>query len=195
MVTLNSRSQVTDELSVAAPSLRIISTSSKSVPLKDWLTIEHTNMFFPVLAVPMDGAEEMEILTASGCPISIAGRLVHFAQKYREKMSSDVVQKNRTLGTRSLVRIARRLPWDDDLHAMLSRAIMTEFMPSVERMDVESLMQACGISKRSVLVSFRYLYANLCRLTAYSSIIRHQRVMLVIWYSRAQLALDTHQQR
>ncbi len=38
----------TGELSVAHRSFRVISTASKSIPLKDWLSDEHANMFFPV---------------------------------------------------------------------------------------------------------------------------------------------------
>ncbi|EIN14530.1 hypothetical protein PUNSTDRAFT_118001 [Punctularia strigosozonata HHB-11173 SS5] len=143
--------EATSELAITAPSLRIISTPSKSVPLRDWLTIEHANMFFPILALPMGTTEETQILLATTCPTAIASQLVHFAQRYRERMTSDVVQKNRKLGTRSLIRITRRLPWDDDLHSMLSRAIMTEFMPSLERLDVETLMEECGILKRIAL--------------------------------------------
>ncbi|KXN89721.1 von Willebrand factor A domain-containing protein 8 [Leucoagaricus sp. SymC.cos] len=56
------------ELSVAHPSFRIISTASKSLPLKDWLSDEHANMFFPIPSQPMDAQEELSILIATGSP-------------------------------------------------------------------------------------------------------------------------------
>ncbi|KAF8150343.1 AAA domain-containing protein [Pholiota molesta] len=113
------------ELSVAHPSFRVISTASKSLLLKDWLSDEHANMFFPVPSQPMDAAEEADILYATGCQKELVDTLLTFAEKYRQSMSSENVLKNRKLGTRSLVRMARRLalyPHDKDLQSIIQRS-------------------------------------------------------------------------
>ncbi|KZT08123.1 uncharacterized protein LAESUDRAFT_649814 [Laetiporus sulphureus 93-53] len=139
-------------LSVAHPSFRIISTASRSVPLKDWLSDEQANMFFPIAAQPMSRTEEAMVLAQTGCPPHIADALLSFAERYRASMTSDTVQKNRKLGTRALVRIARRVarfPGDDDLYALLSRAILADFLPTTELMNLEELFAEAGIKKRT----------------------------------------------
>ncbi|KAJ7121114.1 AAA domain-containing protein [Mycena epipterygia] len=144
------------ELSLAHPSLRIITTASKSLPLKDWLTAEHANMFFAVPAQPMARAEECAILLATGCDERVVARMLAFAERYRASMSEDTVQKSRKLGTRSLVRIARRMSVggadegeapEGDLRTVLSRALLLEFLPSVERVNVELLFEEAGLRR------------------------------------------------
>ncbi|OBZ76548.1 von Willebrand factor A domain-containing protein 8 [Grifola frondosa] len=140
------------ELSVTHPSFRIISTASKSLPLKDWLSDEQANMFFPIAAQPMSREEEYSILKQTGCPAEILETLLTFADKYRSGMTSDTVQKNRKLGTRSLVRIARRVarfPGDNDLHSLLSRSILAEFLPATEAMNLDNLFEETGIRKQT----------------------------------------------
>ncbi|KAI8989190.1 AAA domain-containing protein [Trametes punicea] len=140
------------DLSVSHPSFRIISTASKSLLLKDWLSDEHANMFFTIVAQPMSEAEEAHVLLQTGCPASVVNTLLNFADKYRSGMTSDAVQKNRKLGTRSLIRIARRVakfPGDDDLHTLLSRTLLADFLPATEAMNVQNIFEECGISKRT----------------------------------------------
>ncbi|KAK7042195.1 von Willebrand factor A domain-containing protein 8 [Favolaschia claudopus] len=150
-------------LSIAHPSFRLIATASKSLPLKDWLSAEHANMFFPVAAQPMGRAEEEAILFATGCSPSTVKRLLAFAERYRASMSEDSVQKNRKLGTRSLVRIARRMAavsggkydagaqteeaQEDDLRSVLSRTLLLEFLPAMERLNVEQLLDEAAIPR------------------------------------------------
>ncbi|KAJ7878415.1 hypothetical protein B0H13DRAFT_2279068 [Mycena leptocephala] len=115
-------------------------------------------MFFPVPAQSMGRAEEEAILRASGCPARLVGRMLAFAEHYRASISEDDVQKNRKLGTRSLVRIARRMAVDSgagaeveakdregDLRAVLSRALLLEFLRGVKRMNVDQLFDEAGI--------------------------------------------------
>ncbi|KAJ7230837.1 AAA domain-containing protein [Mycena haematopus] len=147
-------------LTLAHPSFRLIATASKSLPLKDWLSAEHANMFFPVPAQPMRRAEEEAILLATGCGVRVVERMLAFAERYRASMSEDSVQKNRKLGTRSLVRVARRMAAVDgggggggadadggDLRVVLSRTLLLEFLPAVERMNVEQLFDEAGIAR------------------------------------------------
>ncbi|KAI0327509.1 hypothetical protein GY45DRAFT_1355662 [Cubamyces sp. BRFM 1775] len=140
------------DLSVAHRAFRVISTASKSISLKDWLSDEHANMFFTVAAQPMSQAEEAHILLQTGCRASVVETLLKFADKYRSGMTSDAVQKNRKLGTRSLLRIARRVakfPEDDDLHTLLSRALLAEFLPATETMNLQNIFEECGIKQRT----------------------------------------------
>ncbi|GLB39985.1 putative von Willebrand factor (vWF) type A domain [Lyophyllum shimeji] len=140
------------ELSVPHASFRIISTASKSLPLKDWLSDEHANMFFTIPSQPMDRREETDVLRATGCPPHLVETLLSFAEKYRQSMSEDNVLKNRKLGTRSLVRIARRLallPKDDDLHAIISRSLLAEFLPAMERTNLDTLLKESNIEPRT----------------------------------------------
>ncbi|KAA1472001.1 hypothetical protein DENSPDRAFT_859246 [Dentipellis sp. KUC8613] len=139
------------ELSKTHPSFRVISTASKSTLLKDWLSDEHANMFLPIPAQPMDHAEEIAIIQQTGCEPGILQTLLAFAEKYRQSMSTENVLKNRKLGTRSLIRIARRLakfPSDVNLHALISRSLLAEFLPATERMSLDSLLEDCGILKK-----------------------------------------------
>ncbi|TCD60876.1 hypothetical protein EIP91_009382 [Steccherinum ochraceum] len=142
------------ELSVAHPAFRIIATSSKSLPLKDWLSDEHANMFFPIPSIPMSPSEESTVLLQTGCAPSTVDNLLTFAEKYRASMTSDVVQKNRKLGTRALVRLASKLakfPGERDLHMLLSQAILAAFLPATESMNLQEIFEECGIQKRTTL--------------------------------------------
>ena len=117
-------------------------------------------MFLTIPSQPMDAAEEAAILIATGCPGELVHSLLSFAEKYRS-MSTDNVQKNRKLGTRSLVRITRRLaahPGDLDLNALISRSLLAEFLPAAERMSLDQLLEETGIKKRVPLVfHLRYI--------------------------------------
>lgn len=133
------------------PSFRVICTASKSLLLKDWLSDEHANMFFPVPSQPMDVEEETSVLVATGCPPVTVDVLLCFAKKYRQSISADNILKNRKLGTRSLVRIARRIalyPQDDNLYAIICRSLLAEFLPATERMNLDSLLEDSNILKK-----------------------------------------------
>ncbi|KAF9495262.1 hypothetical protein BDN71DRAFT_1447943 [Pleurotus eryngii] len=141
-----------EDLSVAHPSFRVIATPSKSTPLRDWVSDEHSNMFFPIPSQPMAVEEERFVLLATGCPSEVVEQLLTFADKYRTSLSSDNVQKNRKLGTRSLVRIARRVamfPENCDLHAIVGRSLLTEFLPAVERLNLMTLLEESGIRRQT----------------------------------------------
>ncbi|KAF8625067.1 hypothetical protein AX15_005549 [Amanita polypyramis BW_CC] len=139
------------ELSVVHPSFRVISTATKFLPLKDWLADEHANMFFPIPSQPMDREEEAAILQSHGCPPSILAPLLNFADKYRTSVSADNVTKNRKLGTRTLVRIARKLskyPHANNLRDILGRSLLAEFLPVAERMNLDNMLQESGINQK-----------------------------------------------
>ncbi|TEB25531.1 hypothetical protein FA13DRAFT_1738248 [Coprinellus micaceus] len=140
------------QLSVAHPSFRAIMTASKSLPLKDWVSDEHANMFFTIPSQPMDAQEEGAILKATGCHDHIVSTLLTFAEKYRSSLSSDNIIKNRRLGTRTLVNIAKRVaasPDDVDLYDLVSRALLAEFLPAVEKINLNSLLQDSNVFRRT----------------------------------------------
>ena len=144
------------QLSVAHPSFRAIMTASKSLPLKDWVSDEHANMFFTIPSQPMDAQEEGAVLKGTGCPDHIVLTLLLFAEKYRSSLSSDNIIKNRRLGTRTLVSIARRVaasPEDVDLFDLVSRALLAEFLPAVEKINLNSLLQDSSVFRRTEPVS------------------------------------------
>ncbi len=118
-------------------------------------------MFFTVPAQPMSHAEEAHILLQTGCAAPVVNTLLAFADRYRTSMTSDAVQKNRKLGTRALMRIARRVAQfpvaADDLYVLLSRAILAEFLPATEAMNLNNIFEETGIKKRTQPVSVHIL--------------------------------------
>jgi len=114
-------------------------------------------MFFAIPSQPMDAKEESAILAATGCPQSHIDTLLVFAEKYRSSMSADNVLKNRKLGTRTLVRIARRLalyPQDVDLRSIIQRSLLAEFLPATEKMNLNTLLEDSNIFKITPPVGF-----------------------------------------
>lgn len=112
-------------------------------------------MFFPIPSQPMGQKEEFDILEATGCPKPIIDILLSFADKYRQSMSADNVLKNRKLGTRSLVRIARRIafaPEGVDLYAIIHQSLLAEFLPATEKINLNTLLEDCNIFKRTAAV-------------------------------------------
>lgn len=113
-------------------------------------------MFFPISSLPMSQDEETTLLLQTGCAPDLVALLVSFADKYRASMTSDLVQKNRKLGTRALIRFARRLakyPEYVDLHTLLGRAVLAEFLPAAERMSLDVIFADLGIKKITAPVS------------------------------------------
>lgn len=93
--------------------------------------------------------------------------LWEFARRYRTLGgdSSSNLQKSRRLGTRSLIRIASRMalsPSDSngqggtDLHGLLSRALLTEFLPLTTKELIRDLLSQCGIQRPGAEGAFTY---------------------------------------
>ena len=145
---------MSDGLTICHPSFRIIATASKAIPLKDWLTHEHANMFFTLPSQPMNKEEERKAVLSTGCPAEIVGRLLTFAEKYRNTLASDSVQRNRKFGTRAILRISKRMAMDsqngdrsgDELYVLINRSILAEFLPTTERAALEVLLKECDIN-------------------------------------------------
>ncbi|VDB87134.1 unnamed protein product [Peniophora sp. CBMAI 1063] len=149
-----------DGLSTAHPSFRMVASASGSLPLRDWLTEEHANAFFPIPLVPMSRAEEITALqvAAPTCPPAVLEKLLAFAVRYRSSLSADgdaAGLRKRKLGTRALVRIARRVSIVGEeegvreMYALIGRALLKEFLPATERMALEDMLAECGITPSS----------------------------------------------
>lgn len=113
-------------------------------------------MFFAIAAQPMSREEESTILLKAGCTAEVANQLLTFADMYRHHMTADAVQKNRKLGTRALVRIARRMAMfpagQEDLYNLINQSILTEFLPTTEKANLEGLFEEANIRKGSPAV-------------------------------------------
>lgn len=109
----------------------------------------------------MDLHEESDILLATGCPKELVDTLLRFAEKYRQSISADNVLKSRRLGTRSLVRIARKLamfPKSFDLNFILSQSLLAEFLPAMERLNLNTLLEDSNICGRSAIVCTTFIF-------------------------------------
>lgn len=135
---------------------------------------EHANMFFTIPSQPMGADEESAILLSTGCPSEGVETLLNFASKYRESISADNVQKNRKLGTRSLVRIARKIAKfkNADLHAIISNTLLASFLPLVERRNLLSMLNECNIPERNTEACIAYVFSfQLCSNLYFTSFI------------------------
>ena len=106
----------------------------------------------PIPSQPMDMDEERTILLATGCPPDVVEKILIFADKYRTSLSSESVQKNRKLGTRTLVRMSRNIattPETYDLHTIIGRSLLAEFLPAVERLNLFTSLEESGIKRET----------------------------------------------
>lgn len=143
--------KLTDEersgvLSQAAPSFRVISSSSKSAPPSTWLTEELSAMFVALPTLAMSSEEESAILSSTNCSPELVAALVGFARNYR-RVNSIPGSKSRRLGTASLVRIAKRLAQfpDEGLHRLLSNCLLADFLPLTSKSELNDLLAASKI--------------------------------------------------
>ncbi len=123
--------------------------------------------------------EETLILRGTGCAPTYVETLLLFADKYRRSISADNVQKHRKLGTRSLVRIARRLALfseDHDLRVIINNSLLADFLPATERMNLDALLDEADIQKMTEKVAAFYIYSPCMFSNSLSSSIR------VHWY-------------
>ncbi|KAJ4500247.1 AAA domain-containing protein [Lentinula lateritia] len=165
IVAKKEEEEVTDLLTIAHPSFRLFVTASKSLQLRDWLSDEHANMFFTIPSRPMSSSEERTVLVNTGCDPAVVDLLLTFAEKYRQSMdigvssanvgnghnSSSAVQRNRKLGTRTLIRISKRVALfpqeasQETLRKIFDHALLSEFLPTTERMVLNGLLEEVGL--------------------------------------------------
>ena len=111
-------------------------------------------MFFTLPSQPMDREEERKTVLSTRCPVETVEKLLAFAGRYRNTLASDSVQKSRKFGTRAILRIAKRVAMapengdgsGDELHMLINRSILAEFLPTTERAVLEVLLKESNIS-------------------------------------------------
>jgi von Willebrand factor A domain-containing protein 8 len=112
-------------------------------------------MFFPIPCDAMSVEEETALLSETRCPPTAIHTLLSFTDSYRKSVSADSMQKNRKLGTRTLLRIARKValhPQDADLHTLIGQALLSEFLPAAERMNLDALLRDAAVLERLPVV-------------------------------------------
>ncbi|KXN89304.1 von Willebrand factor A domain-containing protein 8 [Leucoagaricus sp. SymC.cos] len=132
------------KLLAAHPSFCIISTTSKSLPLKDWLSDKQANMFFPIPSRPMDAQEELSIFTAIGHPKELADTLLQFTEKYRASISANNILRSQRLETL-------------DLSFIISQSLLSQFLPAIERLNLNTLLKESNICMKADAVYSRKL--------------------------------------
>lgn len=125
----------------------------------------------------MPHTEESALLLATGCPSHVVDTMMLFAEKYRASMlegankegggsrGDEAVLKKRRLGTRGLIRMAKwvallglgrgvdgRPVLVDGLHEMICRSLLAEFLPPTERMNLDIMLEECGVVKTAPVV-------------------------------------------
>jgi hypothetical protein len=98
--------------------------------------------------------EERELLLSTGCLLELVDLMETFATKYRI-LTSTPGNKARRLGTRSLVRIAKRLASypKENLRNMLERTLLVQFLPITEQEQIHDLMLEVGLPVEPLNVS------------------------------------------
>lgn len=133
-------------LSQAHPSFRLIATSSKSSPPREWMTEElsASMIALPTIAMPLQ--EEKAILLATGCLAHHVDTLETFARAYR-RANGTPGSKSRRLGTASLLRMARRLAAfpEEGMFDLVNRTLLSAFLPTTDRSELERLLVETGI--------------------------------------------------
>lgn len=143
------------------PCFRIVATAAAAKP--EWLNEEASTLFGFVQPSPMSPQEERAVIEAHapGCPKEILDKLLHFAHRYRALSSNTNVglAKSRRLGTRALVRMARRLavlPASTDMRNLVARNLLVDFLPRTTRELVSRLLDECGLRLRGSEGAFEF---------------------------------------
>ena len=143
-----------------APNVRVIASAPK---VGDWLTECVASMLATVCAPPMSDAEERAIVEQCAGVRDRAqlDRLFALAHEYRAQASDPNVglHKGRRLGTRQLIRLARRLAhWpDEDLYALVMRNQLCDFLPRTVREVVHEMLVRHGIVPHGFEGAFQYV--------------------------------------
>ncbi|CBQ70003.1 conserved hypothetical protein [Sporisorium reilianum SRZ2] len=144
------------------PTFRVVATASKPT---GWLDEEASTLFAICSTRAMDEHEERHIvLSRVGLPepTSDMKRMFHFVNRYRA-LSADPnlgLAKSRRLGTRQVIRMAKRLAtWQDDcdVHGLIWRTLLVDFLPITVREVIANLLTECGIYKPGTEGAFQYV--------------------------------------
>ncbi|KDN48209.1 hypothetical protein K437DRAFT_245730 [Tilletiaria anomala UBC 951] len=142
-----------------SPSFRIVATAAAAKA--DWLDEEAGTLFGFVQPSPMQPAEEREVIRQrTHCGKEALDKLLEFAERYRQISANPnlLLQKSRRLGTRQLIRAAKRMAKypDSDLHNLISRSLLVDFLPKAVREIVRDALAQCHIYQPGVEGAFQY---------------------------------------
>ncbi|PWY99398.1 hypothetical protein BCV70DRAFT_162599 [Testicularia cyperi] len=141
---------------------RVVATAPKAT---GWLDEEASTMFAVCTTRAMDEAEERHVvLSRIGLETETSNirRMFEFVNRYRA-LSADPnlgLSKSRRLGTRQVIRMASRLAkWDEDcdLHGLIWRSLLVDFLPITVREVISNLLGDCGIYKPGSEGAFQYV--------------------------------------
>lgn len=141
------------------PALRIVATAPS---VNTWLTEGVASMFGTVVTPPMSNDEERLVVERQAKAQDVdLQRVLAFAHAYRQQATDPNVglSKARRLGTRQLIRVARRLAvWpDEDVYQLLFRNQLCEFLPRTVREVVHNMLVAHGIVPHGFEGAFQYI--------------------------------------
>ncbi len=141
------------------PAFRMVATAAAAKG--DWLDEEAGTLFGFVQPSPMSPAEEREVIAKrTSCAKEELDKLLEFADRYRQ-LSGDPnlsLQKSRRLGTRQLIRIATRMARfpESDLHNLLTRSLLVDFLPKAVREIVHDVLMQCRIFRAGMEGNWQY---------------------------------------
>ena len=144
------------------PTFRVVATAAKAT---GWLDEEASTLFAICSTRAMDEDEERHIvLSRVGLeePTSDMKRLFQFVHRYRS-LSADPnlgLAKSRRLGTRQVIRMAARLArWEEDcdVHGLIWRSLLVDFLPITVREVIANLLSECGIFKPGTEGAFQFV--------------------------------------
>lgn len=152
-----------EEIVPIKSTFRVVATAPKAT---GWLDEEASTMFAVCTTRAMDEDEERHIVLTRVGLLTETPEIKHmldFVNRYRA-LSADPnlgLSKSRRLGTRQVIRMAARLAqWQDqdcDLHALIWRTLLVDFLPITVREVISNLLQDCGIHKPGTEGAFQYV--------------------------------------
>lgn len=150
------------EIVAIRPTFRVVATAAKST---GWLDEEASTLFAICSTRAMDEDEEHHIVLSRvglDAATSDMKRMFQFVNRYRS-LSADPnlgLAKSRRLGTRQVIRMASRLArWQDDcdVHGLIWRSLLVDFLPITVREVISNLLTECGIYKPGTEGAFQYV--------------------------------------
>ena len=124
----------------------MISTASRSLPLKDWLTDEHDNtFFFTIPSQPMSSQAGFLVLSVTDWFSAVYRYSFDFSEKYRNSMSAGNVLKTESSELVLLSNLPLTLG-DKDIYHIIQCSLLVEFL--------NTLLEISNIFKQTSRVRF-----------------------------------------
>jgi MoxR-like ATPase len=132
----------------AHPSFRIVALGSLT---KDggtrWMTADAMSMFSTLL-LPSPTEECIRAILKSAnpsCPPEVVDILLKFSKHLTYEVAEDCGVA--PMSTRNMIRVARRVGGDANLHTIVCSVLVADLLPPAQRASLESLMEEAGITR------------------------------------------------